>query len=121
MGQIKSTSMKKPKVILKIQSEESIKNDTDLRGIDFWLFILEDFLKVSYFVTMIYIDVVLVAYPFTFLKEYSSSGTIFSIFFEYRSTSSLLVIPIILIIEIFLIFYENKIYSKIWSHKKKAG
>lgn len=113
--------MKKPNVILKAQSEEPEKNSTDLTGIDFWLFILEDFFKVSYIVIMIYIDVVLVAYPFTFIKEYASSGTIFNIFYEYRSKNSLLVILSILILEMLLVFYENKVYSKIWSNKKKVS
>lgn len=113
--------MKKPKVILRTQSEEPKKNDTNLTGIDFWLFILEDFLKVSYIVLMIYIDIVLVAYPFTFLKEYASSGTIFSIFYEYRSKNSLLVIPSILILETVLVFYENKMYSKFLASKKKVS
>lgn len=113
-------SIQKPKVHLKLQPEEKGAEDENLSGIKLLSFIFEDFFKVSYGVAMIYIDAVLVAYPFTFIGQYRNNATIFSILYTYQSNYSEVVIPLIIIVEIILIIFERRLYFRIWSRKNSS-
>ena len=106
--------MRKPKVHLKTQREETETKTANLSGIRLISFLLEDFFKVSFGVLMIYVDLVLLAYPFTFLKQYETAGTIIEILYNLHSEYSAEIIPTLLFTEIILVVLEMKLYKIIW-------
>lgn len=100
-----------PKLTDKDESQISSKDITKFQLLGY---IFGDFMKGGFVVTSLFIDVVLIPEPYTYIPSFYLTNYTLSYYFGGFQLLSIFVLILIVFSELIIIYIEIKIYQKIW-------